>query len=265
MLSEQTVALDRGAEQVYYSGGEGPPLVWLHGVGGVEPEHPVLEGLATQHSLIAPVAPGFRDLSELAEIDDIHELAIYYDDLLDALDLDEIVVAGHSFGAMMAAEFAGHYPRRVSQLVLISPFGLWNDAYPVADLFAVTPAEMPALLYSDPAKAPSAPAQPDGQPDIEALVALAQSMTTMAKFMWPIPERGLIRRLPRIAAPTLVVVGAEDAFVPPDYADDFVAALPRASARKIAGAGHMVHTERSGEVLTAIEEFLATPVSPAQR
>jgi pimeloyl-ACP methyl ester carboxylesterase len=205
--------------------------------------------------VLAPLAPGFRDLAELAELDDVHDLAMYYDDMLDALALDQVAVVGHSFGAMLAAELAAHYPKRVTQLVLISPFGLWNDSYPVADLFALTPAQMPGLLYANPPVPATAPGN-GGEADVEALVAVAQSMTTVAKFMWPIPDRGLARRLRRISAPTLVVFGEADAFVPPRYADDFVSAIGGSSSKLIAGAGHMAPVEDPDAVLTAIDGFL---------
>ena len=63
---------------------------------------------------------------------------------------------------------------------------------------------------SDPADEPNDP--------VEKQVALAQAMTTVAKFIWPIPDRNLRRRLPRVTAQTLIVFGADDAFVPAIYA-----------------------------------------------
>lgn len=260
VLEQRTVTLASGHDQIVFSAGQGPALLWLHGIGGVDPQDPLLVGLSEQYTLIAPLAPGFSDLKELAEIDDVHDLAMHYDEVLDALELDAAAVAGHSFGAMTAAEFAAHYPKRVAQLVLVSPFGLWDDEYPVADLFAYVPKQMASLLYADQANARTAPTGANSEADIEALVAIAQSMTTMAKFMWPIPERGLSRRLRRIAAPTLVVFGTEDAFVPARYADQFASAIPHAEAKLIGGAGHMVHEERTGEVLAALEDFLAVSV-----
>ncbi len=71
-----------------------------------------------------------------------------YDDLLRHMKLGPLPVIGHSFGAMMAAELAAHFPDRAERLVLIAPVGLWNDAYPVADLFAVPGIEMDALLVA---------------------------------------------------------------------------------------------------------------------
>ena len=255
LLSERAVEVG-DVHQLVYEGGEGPSLLWLHGIGGIDPARPLLERLAKRHTVLAPLSPGFSDLAELAEIDDMHDLAIYYDDLLDALELDEVAVAGHSFGAMVAAELAAHYPKRVTQLALISPFGLWNDAYPVVDLFAYTPAQMPELLYANPANAPATVSANGGEVDVEALVAVAQSMTTVAKFMWPIPDRGLARRLRRISAATLVVFGEADAFVPPRYAEDFVSAIAGSSSQLIGGAGHMAPVEDPDAVLSAIDGFL---------
>jgi pimeloyl-ACP methyl ester carboxylesterase len=257
-LTDEIVELSDGRTQAVFRGGEGPPVVFMHGGGGIAPEDPLLAGLARSSTVLAPVAPGFADLADLAEIRDVHELAMHYDDLFEALGLDGVPVIGHSFGGMLAAELASHYPRRVSRLVLIAPVGLWNDDYPVADVFAALPNELPELLFGDLAH-PAAQAMlagVDGEPDVEGLVPIVRGMTTLAKFMWPIPDRGLSRRLRRIAAPTLLVWGEEDRLVPVEYAEDFAAGLPGAERLVVGGAGHMVTIERPDEVLARIDEFL---------
>ena len=235
-----------GREQVVYRAGSGPPLVWLHSLYGVEADAPLIEALAEHYSVYAPLAPGFADLDELNDIHDIHDLAMHYDDVMDALELPEAVVAGHSFGAMLAAELAAHFPSRVSRLVLLSPLGLWNDRYPVADLWGVPAGELPKLLYADPSRAPSTG---NSKPDVEKVIALTRGMTTVARFLWPIPDRGLARRLRRVRAPTLVVHGDQDRFVPVQYADDFVRLLSDARRVLIPGAGHMLLTEALDQVL----------------
>src|SRR5438874_12509982 len=149
MLSSETVDLGGGRKQLVYRAGDGPPLVWLHSLYGVEADAPLIEALAQSHTVLAPLAPGFADLDELDDLRDIHDLALHYDDIMHALELPEAVVAGHSFGAMLAAELAAHVPSRVARLVLLSPLGLWNDRYPVADLFGIPAAEAPTLLYAD--------------------------------------------------------------------------------------------------------------------
>ncbi len=250
MLSSEVVALPVGRSQTVYTAGEGPPIVWLHGLNGVEADRPIIDQLAKQRKVLAPLAPGFNDLDELQEIRDIHDLALRYDDLLDALSLERCTLLGHSFGAMIAAEIAAHAPRRVEKLVLVSPLGLWNDDYPVTDLFAVPSTEMPALLYSAP------PQSTNGvSTDVETLVALVKGMATVARFLWPIPDRGLSRRLYRITCPTLLLHGRADAFVPVRYVHDFAAALSDAEVHVIDGA-HMLPLEQTAAVSEAIERFL---------
>jgi pimeloyl-ACP methyl ester carboxylesterase len=233
---------------VVYRAGTGPPLVWFHSLYGPEADAPAIEALAEHYSVYAPLAPGFADLDELDDIRDIHDLALHYDDLLEALELPQAIVAGHSFGAMLAAELAAHVPSRVSQLVLLSPLGLWNDKYPVADLFGVPASEVPKLLYADPTQAPGS----GPTPDVETVIALARGMTTVARFLWPIPDRGLSRRLRRVRASTLVVHGELDRFVPVQYAADFVALLPNAKHQIIPGAGHMLLVEALDQVMDVI-------------
>jgi pimeloyl-ACP methyl ester carboxylesterase len=258
-LTDEIVRLPRGRSQTVFRGGDGPPLVFLHAGGGLDPGDQLLAQLARSRSIYAPIAPGFADLADLDEIRDVHELAMHYDDLLESLELDSVPVIGHSFGAMTAAELASHVPQRVSKLVLIAPVGLWNDDYPVADVFAVQPQNLPALLFADTSH-PAAQAMlagADGEPDVEALVQIVSGLTTLAKFMWPIPDRGLARRLHRITAPTLIVWGDRDALAPVRYADDFAAGIPDARTLVVAGAGHMVTLEAQEQVQAGIEEFLS--------
>jgi pimeloyl-ACP methyl ester carboxylesterase len=255
-----TLTLDGGRKQVVVRTGDGPPLVWLHGLNGIEVDDPVVAALSANHSVLAPLAPGFEDLDELGDIRDIHDLALHYDDVLEAAGLDAVPLVGHSFGAMIAAEIAAHFPRRASQLVLLAPLGLWNDEYPVADLFAIPAAEMPSLLYANQDLAKQA-VTPDPRGDVEQLIKLVRGMTTVARFLWPIPDRGLARRLHRVRAPTLIVHGERDVFVPAQYAHDFAEQLPQAEARIVDDAGHMLTVEAPDKVISAIEHFLTQRVN----
>jgi pimeloyl-ACP methyl ester carboxylesterase len=210
--------------------------------------------------VIAPLAPGFDDLAELDDIRDVHDLALHYDDVLTALGLDAVRVAGHSFGAMIAAELAAHFPRRVTRLALLSPVGLWRDDRPVADLFAQPFTAIDKMLWAGGAPvgplatSASAPNEP-----IEALVTVARGMTAIAKFLWPIPDKGLRRRLYRLTAPTLVVYGEKDAFVPASYAEEFAAALRQVKVAIVPDAGHMAPYEQCDAVNRLLSEFFAAP------
>jgi pimeloyl-ACP methyl ester carboxylesterase len=263
MLTSEETRLPSGRRWQVFSGGSGPTLLWLHGLKGVDPADPLLLALAAGHRVIAPAAPGFNDLDEVAAIDNIHELALDYDDLLRGLTLGGVPILGHSFGAMMAAEIAAHFPERATKLVLLAPVGLWDDAYPVADLFALPTSEMDGLLWYDSAArdvyAARLSATEAARGQAEQLIAVTQSIASVTKFIWPIPDKGLRRRLRRITAPTLIVFGAADEFVPPRYGEDFAAGIKRSENAILAGAGHMVPYEKTAEVAALIERFLRQP------
>lgn len=261
MLNNETIRLKNGRSWHVYTGGTGPTLIWLHGLTGINSSDPIIAALQRKHRVVAPLAPGFTDLAELDEIGNIHELALDYDDLLDHLGLEGAVIAGHSFGAMIAAEIASHFPRRAKQLVLLAPVGLWNEKYPGRDVFAEPFVDVESFLWHDKEARAALAARRSNEEGptnpAEQIIAVAQSLTAVTKFVWPIPEKGLHKRLPRIAASTLAVFGAEDTFISPRYAEDFSRGLRRLQTAVISGAGHMLPYERTEEVAGLIERFLA--------
>lgn len=255
-MRSETVRLKSGRTWQVHTGGSGAHLLWLHGLRGVDASDPVLAGLQRRFTVTAPVAPGFADLAELDAIDNIHELVLDYDDLIEALGLRDFTLVGHSFGAMIAAEIAAHFPHRARRLVLMAPFGLWNDAYPVTDVFAVPYTTMDDILWHDQDARQRHARQIGGDLQVkeaaDQLIGLACSLTAVTKFVWPIPDRGLKRRLGRIACPTLVLLGAHDKVVSPRYADDFAKGLRKVEAVVVAGAGHMLPYEQPQRVLELI-------------
>ena len=237
--------------------GHGPTLVWLHGPHGVRRTDPIIAALAERYTVIAPVQPGYNDETELDDIRDVRDLALHYDDILEALGLDRVSLVGHSIGAMIAAELAAHVPRRVARLVLLAPLGLWRDDAPVEDLFARPYAKIDELLWTD-GKVSGPMADPSNVPadPVERAVALARAMTSAAKFIWPIPDKGLGRRLHRISADTLAVFGGDDRLLPAAYAADF-ARIRGARTAIVRGCGHMFPYERLDETVSLIERHMA--------
>ena len=247
--------------------GSGPPLVWMHAAAGVGDNDPTVGALAARgFEVIAPVCPGFDDLADLDDIADVHDLALWYDDLFDSLGLEGVPVVGHSFGGMVAAELASHVPARVSRLVLAAPFGLWRDDEQPADMFPAFPLTIQELLWADPANAPI-PAPPTrnelagdisgvDDPVLAMYLQLVQGMTAVTKFVWPLPDKGLRKRLHRIKAPTLVVWGTKDRMVPPSYAEDFARMLPDARVELLDDAGHMVVLEKLDEFADLVAGFV---------
>ncbi len=165
-----------------------------------------------------------------------------------------MLLVGHSFGGMLAAEVAAHTPKRVARLVLVSPLGLWNDDFPVEDLLARPYPRIDELLWRGSTTPPPEPAPPDPETLADQLYETVTAVGAVARYTWPIPDKGLRRRLHRISAPTLVIFGKEDAFVSPRYAPEFTAAIADARSVLLSGS-HMAPYEQPQAFAQAIQEF----------
>ena len=240
MLNQSTLRLRRDPELKIVRGGSGPPLVWLHGMAAPTPDDALLAVLAEDHEVIAPLMPGLAGLEELAELPTLHDLALFYDSALAELGVERAILVGHGVGGMLAAELAALAPHRAGRLVLVSPLGLWSDDHPVEDVFARRQPEIEQLIWSGSKRRPDvAQSQEDA---IEALIRFANALGSMANYTWPIPDRGLRRRLYRIEAATLVVGARADAWIPAAYAEDFAAAIAGARTAYVEGS-HMAPYE----------------------
>lgn len=243
-----------------YRAGSGEPLLFLHNAGGLARGFtPDLEALASHYDVVAPVLPGWDDTDGLQHIDDVQDMVVFLQDLVDALGLQRFSVLGHSLGGMFAAELAAARPDLVRKLVLMAPLGLWLDESPVADLFTALPHELPQLLCADPANPGVAdyfqrPA--DAEERAQAVYLLQANFAAAGKFIWPIPDRGLKKRLHRIKAPTLVLWGESDRLAPAAYGRLFEAKIASAQFVTIPGAGHMLPLEATAAVVTEVRRFL---------
>ena len=241
--------------------GKGAPLVWLHGPWGLAPDRGFVARLAETYAVYAPKHPGTStgNTDAVHALDTWLDLVVYYGELFDALGLTAPIIAGHSFGALVAAEIAAANPSALSKLVLIDPIGLWRDDQPVRNWMLLPEAERKKALFADPdgAGAKSFFAVPaDAAERVDALAGLVWAQACTGKFVWPIPDRGLKKHIHRIATPTLIVWGAADSIVPASYAQDFAAAIKGAKVMAISGAGHLPQVEKPAETATALLQFL---------
>jgi pimeloyl-ACP methyl ester carboxylesterase len=241
--------------------GTGAPLVWLHGPWGLAPDRDFVTRLAQTHTVYAPKHPGTSrgNTDAVHRLDTWLDLVVYYGELFDRLGMKSPVLAGHSFGALVAAEIAAAAPTTVSKLVMIDPVGLWRDEAPVKNWMLLPETERRKTLFAAPdgegaKRFFAVPA--DAAERVDALAGLVWAQACTGKFVWPIPDRGLKKHIHRIAAPTLIVWGAADAIVPPVYAKDFAAAIKGAKVETIAGAGHLPHIEKAEETARVVQEFL---------
>jgi pimeloyl-ACP methyl ester carboxylesterase len=234
--------------------GTGEPLLFVHGAGGLFWD-PFLDALAAEHTVYAVEHPGGNVSEDLDHLPGIWELVLFYDELLDTLGLDSVRVVGHSFGGMVAAELAANSPRRVSRLVLIAPVGFWREDHPIPDIAGVPPERLVELVLADPSSPLAAMLTPPAD-DPQALFEAAMRMASILHFIWPIPDKGLDRRIHRVSAPTLLVWGEQDRLVDPVYAEEFTSRLRDSRLVTIPDAGHLPTLEQTAAVVPPVLGFL---------
>ena len=255
MLDLKTVET-RHAPVRYLEGGSGPPLMFLHGVGGVTPQDPLPTALARTHHVYAPYLPGYGETEDCPSLRTMLDYTLHTWDVAEALGLSDPILVGHSMGGMIAAEMAAIAPRDVTRMALIAPAGLWMDDHPIPDMFTLLPYELPRYLFHDVeagAKLMTAGLKMDDPKFLQDyLVRNARQMGMAGKLLFPVPDRGLADRLYRIRAKTVLVWGASDKVIPPVYGPAFEAGIAGSRLVSVPEAGHMVIVEKPIAVAEAV-------------
>jgi pimeloyl-ACP methyl ester carboxylesterase len=257
--AQRHVALrDGGLTFEVLTAGRGAPVVYFHSFHERGGWSPFLDRLATRHTVYAPFHPGVAGSTGVDALDDLLDLTLAYDELCEALGLERAHLLGHFFGAMVAAELAAVFPRRAQKLVLVSPLGLWRDDTPSADIVILPHEDLMRALWTDPESSAAREWATLPETDAENVAAQIESVqrrSAMARFVWPIPDKGLRKRLHRIAAPTLVLWGDADRVNPLPYAEEWQRRIKGAALSVLPG-GHMLIHEAPDVAASAVEEFL---------
>ena len=263
--SKKVVPVLGGALEITVNvAGRGKPVLYLHSAGGFYWDD-FLDQLSDHYKVYAPHFPGTAPgrPNDIDNIDNLWDAIIAYEDLLDGLGLKKFRLIGHSFGGMLATELAAQRPQAVENLVVIAPVGLWREdaPYTVADWCALGPDEILDVLFYDKhhPRVTRRMSPPSGK-DAEALwtVNFIWTLGCTGKVIWPIPDKGLRKRIHRVRAPSLVVWGENDRLIPPIYAQDFSKALGNAEILMLPKCGHEPPLEQCETLLTKVREFFAT-------
>ncbi len=197
--------------------GRGEPLLFLHGAQGLNGWEPGLEALSKSFDVIAPDHPGFGQSDNSELIDDASDLAFFYFDLLDTLELDSVHVVGQCIGGWVALEMAIRTTGRLKSLVLVSSAGIRVKGVPRADMFVCSQDELLKLLFAGNGAAEWLQSW-RATPDLEDIYD--RNRAAAAKFSWSprLFNPKLERWLHRIDIPTHIVWGHDDRLIPPAYA-----------------------------------------------
>jgi len=252
-MSTEASAADflKAAQQVEIQGlklelivkGEGAPLLFLHGMDGVEGCSRIIDLLARDFTVYAPSHPGFGASELPRAFSTIDDLAYFYLDLLDHFDLRNVTVVGFSLGGWIAAEILVKDSSRISRLVLGAPLGLRTAerrGRQVADIFMLSPKEVAAAMQVS-----SSSDKPLAELPESMLERIARNAEAVCLFGWSpyLYNPKLHLRLHRIKVPTVLLWGEQDRLAPLDYARSFVAGLGQARLETLDACGHRIYVD----------------------
>ena len=255
--------------------GSGPPMVFVHGLGGLWQNW--LEQLpvfAREHRVVAVDLPGFGESELPGETISIAGYARVLDALCDALGIDAAAFVGNSMGGFISAEMAIAFPQRVERLVLVSAAGLTvehqrNDTAlaalkrleTVLSTYGAWVATKSDVVARRPRLRWAAFAFVAAHPDRLPPALVTEQLRGSGKpgFLgsldaltsYPIRDR-----LTEIACPTLVVWGTEDRLVPVGDADEFERLIPDSRKVVYRDTGHVPMLERPARFNADLQAFL---------
>ena len=238
-------------------GGEGAPLLFLHGGGGAPVWLPFMESLAHRFDVIVPEHPGYGGSDTPDWLDNVGDLAYFYHDVIEALGLAKVHLVGTSLGGWVAAEIAVRSCERLATLTLSAAVGIHVKGVPKGDLFMWSREQLIRNLYHDQKLADAALAQPVTD---DALMAYAKNQLASAKLGWNprLHNPHLHKWLHRISVPTLLVWGDDDKLVPLPHGSAYAALIPGAQLHVIDRCGHVPHVERPDEFVKVVTGFIGS-------
>lgn len=250
---------------------DAPVLLLLHGsnsslqswepwVADLTRDHRVVSFDFPGHGLTGPAKSGvYTAPSYLAVIEDVRKAA----------GIERAVVAGNSMGGYMAWRYALAHPERVSGLVLISAAG-----YPLAEgrpaVFALAAAPVLGEMFSSMTN----PSMIERNlktvmaDDADVTPALVQRYTdlllhdgnreaTLKRLRTPIDQPDAWKDIGKITAPTLVLWGAQDPWIPAADAERFGKDIKGATVKVYPELAHVAHEEDPARTLADLRAFLA--------
>jgi len=246
-FSERRVSVD-GIDLRVLGAGWGPPLVYLHGAGGLHLTR-AHELLAERHRVVAFELPGFGAASQHTSSATFAALAATMRLALAAAGIDGgYTLVGTSFGGATALHMAlaeaeaatGEGAGAIEALVLISPAAFHPEGWR-----RPSPEELPRALFVRPENVPPRDPPPPGQ---QAFVA---------RLVGAIDQQALKARLERVWIPTLVLFGTQDGVLPPEMGRIYRARMPNCTLLYLWDAAHELTSDRPEAVAAVIADFAA--------
>lgn len=228
-------SVDLGDCRIFYSQGglklDSAPIVLLHGWGiSAAPYHEVLNLLAQHHAVIAPDLPSFARSPYSKLIPDYESYAKILLSFLDALDLQQVHLVGHSLGGGIAIALSALAPDRVKSVILVDSTGIPTVSIP--ELIPRRAIEMIAQLFL--------PGQRLKLVDIPLVFShnLLFNTGNVIQALLLSLQVDLKHLLPKIQAPCLLLWSEKDLTEPISIAQEMAARIPNSRLVTVAEGWH---------------------------
>jgi pimeloyl-ACP methyl ester carboxylesterase len=231
--------------------GKGPVLLFLHGASGMPAILPCLHKLAEKFDVVVPEHPGYGQSDEPEWLENIHDMAYFYLDFLEKLDLKDVLLVGNSMGGWIALEIAVRSTSRIKSMVVVSPAGVKAPGVRPADTFLMSHEEQVRALVYDQKVAEARLAEPMTP---EALELGLKNRHTTARLAWEprFHDPHLPKWLHRIDVPVTIVWGEQDKILPVGFANEFKKLIKNSKLEIIPQCGHLPHAEKPDQFVEIV-------------
>jgi pimeloyl-ACP methyl ester carboxylesterase len=245
-------------------GGQGDPVLVLHGAGGNRGWTRWLAALAERFTVWAPTHPGFGRSGDADWMEGIDDLARFYLWFIVVAELGRPHVVGHSIGGWIAAEMAVMSPASLGRLVLVAPTGLKPERGEILDIFYHSPQELRDFSVHDPRSVPEWDELFGRAPGPAELQLAERNREMTARLTWKpyMHDPPLARFLPRVKNPALVVWGREDRIVPLVCGEQYQRLLPASRLTVLDRCGHLPPFEQPDVFARLVVDFLGGDTRP---
>ena len=232
--------------------GAGPTLLYLHGANGVPKVPGFLERFTPHFDVLVPEHPGFGESDSPKWLENMHDLAYFYSDLLTQLNLPHVHVIGSSLGGWLAFEMAIREPQRFTSMVLIGSAGIRLADAPPGEIFQWDAETAARNTFVDQAMVefaishPMAPAT--AQKNRKTIECLA--------FEPRLHDPMLHKWLHRIKCPVQLAWGEQDKIMPLAYGHAFQQLMDQAELVIFKDCGHLPQMEKPEEFVASSLPFL---------
>jgi pimeloyl-ACP methyl ester carboxylesterase len=264
-----------GREVNYCELGEGPAILFVHGLGASwQSWLEQMPEFAASHRVVAMDLPGFGYSESPSEDISIEYYARWTAKFMDMVGIESAAVVGNSMGGFVSAELAIKFPERVQRLVFVSAAIFWQNrrrAQPLVQLAKLSDAVVARALvratddiatrrrlrYAALASAGFRYPQYISDELAHEMVRSARRTDGFLPALQALAGYDLEEELPKISCPTLIVWGAHDQLVSVKDAERLEDLIPDSRREVFERTGHVAMLERPERFNRLLRGFLA--------